>query len=128
MRYHVLNRCNGRADVFQKDGNFAALLDLMAVANERVPLQILGYVLMPNHFDPVLWSRGDGELSRSMQWLLTSHVRRYHRHHHFRHGLSLARETDWRKSTGFKPKPNWRRCAASPIPIFTILIDHTKPL
>ncbi len=35
---------------------------------------------MPNHFHLVLWPHGDGDLGRWMQWLLTSHVRRYHRH------------------------------------------------
>jgi putative transposase len=35
----------------------------------------------PNHFHLVLWPRGGGDLSRWMQWLLTSHVRRYHRHY-----------------------------------------------
>lgn len=80
--YHVLNRGNGREDVFHKDGDYAAFLDLMAAANERLPLRILSYVLMPNHFHLVLWPKGDGDLSRWMQWLLTSHVRRYHRHYH----------------------------------------------
>ena len=80
--YHVLNRGNGRAEVFHKDGDYAAFVDLLAAANERLPLRILGYVLMPNHFHLVLWPRGDGDLSRWMQWLLTSHVRRYHRHYH----------------------------------------------
>src|SRR5438046_53401 len=82
MCYHVLNRGNGRVDVFHKDGDFAAFVDLMAEANERLPLRILGYVLMPNHFHLVLWPRHDRDLSRWMQWLLTSHVRRYHRHYH----------------------------------------------
>ena len=81
MCYHVLNRGNGRAKVFHKDADFAAFIKLMAEANERLPLRILGYVLMPNHFHLVLWPRGDGDLSRWMQWLLTSHVRRYHRHY-----------------------------------------------
>src|SRR5438132_11087818 len=79
--YHVLNRGNGRADVFHKGDDFAAFLKLMAEANERLPVRILGYVLMPNHFHLVLWPRSDGDLSRWMQWLLTSHVRRYHRHY-----------------------------------------------
>ena len=82
MCYHVLNRGNARAEVFHKDGDYSAFLELMAKANERLPLRILGYVLMPNHFHLVLWPRGDGDLSRWMQWLLTSHVRRYHRHYH----------------------------------------------
>jgi putative transposase len=79
--YHVLNRGNGKADVFHKDGDFAAFLQLMADANERLPMRILGYVLLDNHFHLVLWPRKDGDLSRWMQWLLTSHVRRYHRHY-----------------------------------------------
>jgi putative transposase len=36
---------------------------------------------MPNHFHLVLWPRADGELSRWMHWLLTTHVRRCLRHH-----------------------------------------------
>ena len=80
--YHVLNRGNARAEVFHKDADFAAFVDLMAEANERLPLRILAFALLPNHFHLVLWPRGDGDLSRWMQWLLTSHVRRYHRHYH----------------------------------------------
>jgi putative transposase len=80
--YHVLNRGNAQAKVFHKDGDFAAFLQLMAEANERLPMRILGYTLMPNHFHLVLWPHGDGELSRWMQWLMTAHVRRYHRHYH----------------------------------------------
>jgi putative transposase len=65
--YHVLNRGNARAKVFHKAGDSAAFLDLMAEANERLPLMILGYVLMPNHFHLVLGPRGDGDLSRWLQ-------------------------------------------------------------
>jgi putative transposase len=78
----VLNRGNCRAEVFHKEGDYAAFVDLLAAANNRLPLRILGYVLMPNHFHLVLWPRAAGDLSRWMQWLLTSHVRRYHRHYH----------------------------------------------
>jgi putative transposase len=78
----VLNRGNGRAEVFHKDDDFAAFLELMAAARERLPMRILGYALLPNHFHLVLWPHNDGDLSRWMQWLLTSHVRRYHRHYH----------------------------------------------
>jgi putative transposase len=80
--YHVLNRGNGRATVFHKESDYAAFLDLLAAANERLPMRILGYVLMPNHFHLVLWPHAAGDLSRWMQWLMTSHVRRYHRHYH----------------------------------------------
>ena len=79
--YHVLNRGNARREVFHTDGDYAAFIDLMAAASRRVPMRILGYVLMPNHFHLVLWPQGDGDLSRWMQWLLTSHVRRYQLRH-----------------------------------------------
>ena len=82
--YHVINRGNGRATVFHEPGDYAAFLKLMAESSERVKnvsMRIVGYCLMPNHFHLVLWPRNDGDLSRWMQWLLTAHVRRYHRHY-----------------------------------------------
>jgi putative transposase len=45
-------------------------------------MRVLAYCLMPNHFHLALWPRRDGDLSRWMQWLMTAHVRRYHRHYH----------------------------------------------
>jgi putative transposase len=83
--YHVLNRGNARQEVFHKVDDYAAFLRLIAEANDRydgAPMRLLAYCLMPNHFHLVLWPREDGDLSRWMQWLLTSHVRRYHRHYH----------------------------------------------
>ena len=53
----------------------------MHQANERTPMRLLSYCLMPNHFHLVLWPKLDGDLSKWMQWLTTSHVRRYHRHY-----------------------------------------------
>lgn len=81
MCYHVLNRGNARSAVFRKDGDYQSFLDLIAAACDRLPMRVLGYCLMPNHFHLALRPRGDGDLSRWMQWLLTSHVRRYHKHH-----------------------------------------------
>src|SRR5262245_58391005 len=79
VAYHVINRGNGRMNVFHKDADFRAFVDLMADALAKRPMRILAYCLMSNHFHLVLWPRGDGDLSRWMQWLLTAHVRRYHR-------------------------------------------------
>ena len=80
--YHVLNRGNARAEVFHKPGHYQAFLALIAEAGLRTPMRVLAYSLLPNHFHPVLWPREDGDLSRWMHWLLTTHVRRYLRHHH----------------------------------------------
>ncbi|HUG93794.1 MAG TPA: transposase [Planctomycetaceae bacterium] len=79
--YHVLNRGNARAEVFHKDDDYRAFLKLIRDACERRAMRVIGHCLMPNHFHLVLWPRKDGDLSRWMQWLLTAHVRRYHRHY-----------------------------------------------
>src|SRR5262245_29683195 len=85
VAYHVINRGNGRMRVFHRDPDYAAFVRLLADANERflrqtrTSMRVLCYCLMPNHFHLVLWPRRDGDLSRWMQWLLTAHVRRYHR-------------------------------------------------
>ena len=62
--YHVLNRGNGRADVFHKPEDFDAFVDLFAPACERLRMRILGWCLMPNHFHLVLRPHDDGDLGR----------------------------------------------------------------
>lgn len=79
--YHVINRGNGRAEVFHADGDYQAFVTFLKEASERVPMRLLAYCLMPNHFHLALWPHHDGDLSRWIQWLLTAHVRRYHRWH-----------------------------------------------
>ena len=47
---YILNRGNARAEVFHKPGDYDAFLDALADATGRVPMRLLGYCLMPNHF------------------------------------------------------------------------------
>jgi putative transposase len=79
--FHVLNRGNGRSRVFRKDGDYAAFLNLLSEAKGRVPISLFSFCMMPNHFHAVLQPRQPHQLSAFMQWWLTSHVRRYHRHY-----------------------------------------------
>lgn len=79
--YHVLNRGNGGVTVFHKDADYAAFLDLLGAAKARYPVQIFGFCLMPNHFHLVIAPTTDDGFSPFMQWWMTSHVRRYHRHY-----------------------------------------------
>ena len=82
--YHVLNRGNGGATVFHHEGDYAAFLDLLllAAATAKHPVNVLGVCLMPNHFHFVVQPATAAALSPFMQWWMTSHVRRYHRHDH----------------------------------------------
>jgi putative transposase len=79
--YHVLNRGNARQRVFHKSSDYESFVRLFDQAHQRCPMRLLAWCLMPNHFHLVLWPQGDGDLSRWMQWLLTTHVRRYHKQH-----------------------------------------------
>src|SRR5947209_17619945 len=82
IAYHVINRGNGRRDVFLKDGDFQAFLKAMAHACIEVPMPVLGFCLMSNQFHLVVLPKEDGDLSRWMHWLLNAHVRRYQQHYH----------------------------------------------
>jgi len=77
--YHIINRGNARAEVFQEEQHYASFVRLLREAQCHVSMRVVAYCLMPNHFHLVLWPQHDGDLSRWMQWLLTTHVRRHHR-------------------------------------------------
>ena len=81
--YHVLNRANGRLRLFRKDADFAAFERVIAEAHQRVPLRILGYTVMGNHWHFVVWPRrGKPEqVSEFFRWLTVTHSQRWHAHH-----------------------------------------------
>jgi len=73
---------NRRAQIFHKAADYHAFVRLLRAAQLRVPMRVLSFCLMPNHFHLALWPYNDGDLSEWMGWLLTAHVRRYHQHYH----------------------------------------------
>ena len=79
--YHVLNRGNDRRAIFHKRGDALAFMRLLGEAKRRVPVRLLGWCLMSNHWHLVLWPREDGDLSAFMAWLSNAHVRRYRQHY-----------------------------------------------
>jgi putative transposase len=78
---HVINRGNGGQVVFHKDKDYEAFVGIMEEAKVHYSVRIFAYCLMPNHFHMVLMPEEAEHLSKMMQWLMTSHVRRYHRHY-----------------------------------------------
>ena len=79
--YHVLNRGAGRAELFNKHGDYAAFETILAEAADAVPMRLLAYCLMPNHWHLVLWPAQDNDLSRYLHWLTLTHTRRWHEHY-----------------------------------------------
>src|SRR5271154_5962776 len=81
--YHVLNRGNGRMQIFHKPDDYAAFVKLLLQARQRImPVDVLGLCLMPNHWHLVLRPQADKDLAAFMRWLCTAHVRRHHAHYH----------------------------------------------
>ncbi len=87
--YHIINRGNARQTIFHKPADYASFLKVLAQAQQRTPIDILAYCLMPNHWHLVLRPHGGDDLPRFMAWLCTTHVRRHHQHYHIRGGGHL---------------------------------------
>lgn len=75
--YHVINRANNRTQIFHNDKEYQHFERLLREAKERIPMRILAYVLMPNHWHLVLHTENDGDLSLFMQWLTLTHTQQY---------------------------------------------------
>ena len=79
--YHILNRGNGKQQVFHRNQDYEAFTNLMREVKDRYPVKVFAYCLMPNHFHMILMPVHAEKLSKWMQWLMTSHVRYHHRHY-----------------------------------------------
>ncbi len=82
--YHLINRGNNKELVFRQPADFRLFISLIDRAQERHPLKLLAYCLMPNHFHLVVSPDGPRDISRWMHWLTTTHSHR----HHLRYGTS----------------------------------------
>lgn len=82
LAYHVLNRAVGRARLFDGDVDYLAMERVIERTHAQLPIRIVSYCLMPNHWHLVLWPKGDGELSEFMRLLTVTHTQRWHAHHH----------------------------------------------
>jgi len=46
----VLNRANARRRIFERDDDYRAFERTLAEVQERIPMRILAWCLMPNHW------------------------------------------------------------------------------
>ena len=79
--YHVLNRANARLTIFEKDADYLAFERILSDVQDRVPMRILAWCLMPNHWHLILWPKQDGSLSDYIRLVTLTHVQRWHAHH-----------------------------------------------
>jgi putative transposase len=77
--YHVINRGNRRTEVFHNIKDYEKFIELMEVAKKMTNVKLYSFVLMPNHFHFIIEPNEAEDLSKYMQWLLTSYVRYYNK-------------------------------------------------
>jgi len=78
--FHVVNRGVRRLRLFDHDGDYRAWLQAFAKAQERFPVEVFAYCLMPNHFHLVARPREDRQLAEFMRIGTVTHSMRWHRH------------------------------------------------
>lgn len=76
--YHVINRANGRLQIFNTDEDYRLFEQLLLETKEITDMRILAYELMPNHWHLVLYPRNDGDLQTFMHKLSNAHTRKVH--------------------------------------------------
>ena len=78
--FHVVNRAVQQLCLFEAPEDYDACLRTLVQAQRRIPVNVLAYCLMPNHFHLVLQPTQDGHLSRFMHWFTLTHSRRWRIH------------------------------------------------
>lgn len=76
--YHVINRANGRLSIFENKRDYRLFEEILEETKELFEIDLLAYVLMPNHWHLVLSPRKDGEMGLFMHRLTNSHTRKFH--------------------------------------------------
>lgn len=78
--YHVLNRANERAEIFERPGDYAAFEDVLREAKERFETECFAYCIMPNHWHLIVRPKRDGDLPAFMHWLTVTHSQRWRKY------------------------------------------------
>ena len=72
--YHVLNRGNLRATIFHKNADFAAFERILYEGLQIHQVELFAYQLMSNHYHLAQRPQADGQMSRFMAWIGTTHT------------------------------------------------------
>lgn len=79
--YHILNRANGKEQIFHKEKDYEAFLKILQEAKKKYPVDIFTLCLMPNHWHFSLGAEKGENISNFMRWITHTHTQRYHSHY-----------------------------------------------
>lgn len=75
--FHVINRGNGRNEVFHTKQDYSEYLELVELYKKKFPVKLYHYVLMSNHIHFLIEPLEENVLSRFMQGVTLAHTRRF---------------------------------------------------
>ncbi len=76
--YHVINRANGRATIFQSEEDYRFFENLLFSSLQEHNALCMAYIVMPNHWHLLIKTYADGELSRVMRKITQVHTQQMH--------------------------------------------------
>ena len=79
--YHVLNRANARASIFEGERDYQNFEKILEEVKNRYPVDIFSYQIMPNHWHFCLSPQNDGDMTKFVRWLTLTHTQRWHASH-----------------------------------------------
>lgn len=79
--FHVLNRAAQGLVLFAGSDDYRAFLTLLAETQRRIPMRLLAFAVMPNHWHLVLQPNSGEDLSAFMRWLTGTHAQRWRTAH-----------------------------------------------
>lgn len=79
--HHVVQRGNNRQAVFDADGDYEAMLEMLRHESRQFGVAVHAYVLMPNHFHLLVTPASADALSPMMQALGRRYVRAFNLRH-----------------------------------------------
>ena len=77
--YHVYNRGVDRKDIFAQPENYLYLLGKVKQLVAELPITVLAYCLMPNHYHFVLRQEGDVPVSQFIQRLFQTYTQAFNK-------------------------------------------------
>ena len=72
--FHVMNRAVQNLVLFECQSDYGGFIQIFLDTMARIPMRVLAYALMPNHWHLVLWPLHDGDLPAFMKWLTATHA------------------------------------------------------
>lgn len=79
--FHCLNRASNRQTIFDTKEDFDQFEKVLEQAHRKIPLKILDYTVMPNHWHFVVQPEDDSQVTDFFHWLTGTHTMRYHYKH-----------------------------------------------